>query len=191
MKEEIQRLTQELQRLRKDFKREKEKSCALDLTLRSRETEMEENQKNFDQEMRDLVSKLLLLEADFRKEQKEIQSLLNEKDSEIQNLRMDVVDKRRLITDYEKRIGSLKTHHQKELEAKGLEFESQREELDALKRANAGLLENLSQLRAPQDGSIKQKKLRRSSTPTPPRALHRNGRKGCSPGWTEELSEFF
>ena len=187
----MQRLTQELNQIKTDLKLERTKTCDLGFALQDKETEMEEHRKRYEREMRDLVSRLLLLEADFRKEQREIQCLLNEKDDINESLRMDVACKTQILDSQKAKIESLKRYYEEEIKAKELKMESQKQDLEALKRANARLIESLSQVRPAQNNSAKQAKARRSSTPNPPRAFHRLGKKAGSPGWTEELSEFF
>lgn len=170
-----------------------QRARTLDLTydLQEKEQELEQRKKDYDQEMNDIISKLLLLEGDFRKEQAEIKTLLEAREVTIESLYNEVTTKDRQIESLRKEIDLLKSQPEKDdrlkLEKK---LHSQKLEIDNLRNANARLLESLSHVRL-NTHSNRQARLRRSSTP----ASRGHGRNQLNnsemPEWKEELSAFF
>lgn len=170
-----------------------QRARTLDLTydLQEKEQELEQRKKDYDQEMNDIISKLLLLEGDFRKEQAEIKTLLEAREVTIESLYNEVTTKDKQIESLRKKIDLLKSQPEKDdrlkLEKK---LHSQKLEIDNLRNANARLLESLSHVRL-NTHSNRQARLRRSSTP----ASRGHGRNQLNnlemPEWKEELSAFF
>ena len=170
-----------------------QRARTLDLTydLQEKEQELEQRKKDYDQEMNDIISKLLLLEGDFRKEQAEIKTLLEAREVTIESLYNEVTTKDRQIESLRKKIDLLKSQPEKDdrlkLEKK---LHSQKLEIDNLRNANARLLESLSHVRL-NTHSNRQARLRRSSTPSS-RGHGRNQLNNSEmPEWKEELSAFF
>ena len=170
-----------------------QRARTLDLTydLQEKEQELEQRKKDYDQEINDIISKLLLLEGDFRKEQAEIKTLLEAREVTIESLYNEVTTKDKQIESLRKKIDLLKSQPEKDdrlkLEKK---LHSQKLEIDNLRNANARLLESLSHVRL-NTHSNRQARLRRSSTP----ASRGHGRNQLNnlemPEWKEELSAFF
>ena len=191
LKEEIKRLHKEIFQVRTELKIQRARTLDLTYDLQEKEQELEQRKKDYDQEMNDIISKLLLLEGDFRKEQAEIKTLLEAREVTIESLYNEVTTKDRQIELLRKKIDLLKSQPEKDdrlkLEKK---LHSQKLEIDNLRNANARLLESLSHVRL-NTHSNRQARLRRSSTP----ASRGHGRNQLNnsemPEWKEELSAFF
>ena len=201
LKDEIRRLHKEVLQVRTELKLERARSCDLAFSLQDKEQELVEQRKIYDEDMKNIASKLLLLEADFRKEHNEIQTLLFAKDVAIESMNKELADKDRVIESLKHKVESLRLHPLVEDTKQKLEkkIDSQKTEIDALRSANARLLESLSHVRL-QPNSNRQGKLRRSSTPTRTARAHGsvNGKNRLSSmgshdpsEWKEELSAFF
>lgn len=192
LKDEIKRLQKEVQQVRTDLKIQRARSLDLLYALQEKEKELEQCQKDYDREMKDIISKLLLLEADFRKEQAEIKKLLEARDATIESLCNEIKTKNSLIESLRKKVESAKTSPEKDEKIKmEKKLHSQKLEIDSLRNANARLLESLSHVRLGYPGSLnRQAKLRRSSTPTRSHGKNQASNSERSE-WKEELSAFF
>ena len=192
LKDENKRLQRELHQVRTDLKIQRARSLDLTYALQEKEKELEQCQKDYDQEMKDIISKLLFLEADFRKEQAEIKRLLEARDATIESLCNEVRTKNNLIESLRKKVESAKPSLEKEEKLKmEKKLQSQKLEIDNLRNANARLLDSLSHVRLGNPSALnRQAKLRRSSTPT---RSHGKNQLSNSEGseWKEELSAFF
>lgn len=122
LKEEIQRQHTELMQTREALKGERLRVYDLELALQEKDKTLEQQQIDYDRDLRELISKLLVLESDFRKEQKEIIEVLQDANAKLE-------------------------WQAKQLEAKDRSIESKRKEIDAIKDANKTLLDSLSQIR--------------------------------------------
>jgi len=164
----------------------------LTYALQEKEKELGQCQKDYDREMKDIISKLLLLEADFRKEQAEIKRLLEARDATIESLCNEIKTKNNLIESLRKKVESAKTSLEKDEKLKmEKKLNSQKLEIDSLRNANARLLESLSHVRLGYPGGLnRQAKLRRSSTPTRSHGKNQPSSSERSE-WKEELSAFF
>lgn len=192
LKDEIKRLHKEVLQVRTDLKIQRARSLDLTYALQEKEQELEQNQKDYDREMKDIISKLLLLEADFRKEQAEIKRLLEARDATIESLCNEISTKNSLIESLRKKVESAKPLLEKEEKLKlEKKLHSQKLEIDNLRNANARLLESLSHVRLGNTSALsRQAKLRRSSTPT--RTHEKNQLSNSERSeWKEELSAFF
>ena len=176
--------------VRKDLKLQRARTLDLTYALQEREQELEQQQKDYDQEMKDIISKLLLLEADFRKEQAEINGLLEARDATIEMLTNEITTKNSQIESLRKKVESFKGYPEKEDKLKlERKLHSQKLEIDNLRNANARLLESLSHVRL-NPNTNRQAKVRRSSTPTRSHGKNQMN-KSDLPEWKEELSAFF
>lgn len=176
--------------VRTELKIQRARTLDLTYALQAREQELEQQQKDYDQEMKDIISKLLLLEADFRKEQAEIKRLLEARDATIETLTNEITTKNSQIESLRKKVESFKSQPEKDDKLKlEKKLHSQKLEIDNLRNANARLLESLSHVRL-NPNSNRQGKLRRSSTPTRPHGKNQLS-KSELPEWKEELSAFF
>lgn len=192
LKDEIKRLHKEVLQVRTDLKIQRARSLDLTYALQEKEQELEQNQKDYDREIKDIISKLLLLEADFRKEQAEIKRLLEARDATIESLCNEISTKNSLIESLRKKVESAKPLLEKEEKLKlEKKFQSQKLEIDNLRNANARLLESLSHVRLGNTSALnRQAKLRRSSTPTRTHGKNQLSNSERSE-WKEELSAFF
>lgn len=192
LKDEIKRLQKEVHQVRTDLKIQRARSLDLTYALQEKEKELEQCQKDYDREMKDIISKLLLLEADFRKEQAEIKRLLEARDATIESLCNEITTKNSLIESLRKKVESAKHSLEKDEKLKmEKKLHSQKLEIDTLRNANARLLESLSHVRLSSPSSLnRQAKLRRSSTPTRPHGKSQLSNSDRSE-WKEELSAFF
>lgn len=192
LKDEIKRLHKEVLQVRTDLKIQRARSLDLTYALQEKEQELEQNQKDYDREIKDIISKLLLLEADFRKEQAEIKRLLEARDATIESLCNEISTKNSLIESLRKKVESAKPLLEKEEKLKlEKKLHSQKLEIDNLRNANARLLESLSHVRLGNTSALnRQAKLRRSSTPTRTHGKNQLSNSERSE-WKEELSAFF
>lgn len=192
LKDEIKRLHKEVLQVRTDLKIQRARSLDLTYALQEKEQELEQNQKDYDREIKDIISKLLLLEADFRKEQAEIKRLLEARDATIESLCNEISTKNSLIESLRKKVESAKPLLEKEEKLKlEKKLQSQKLEIDNLRNANARLLESLSHVRLGSTSALnRQAKLRRSSTPTRTHGKNQLSNSERSE-WKEELSAFF
>lgn len=192
LKDEIKRLHKEVLQVRTDLKIQRARSLDLTYALQEKEQELEQNQKDYDREIKDIISKLLLLEADFRKEQAEIKRLLEARDATIESLCNEISTKKSLIESLRKKVESAKPLLEKEEKLKlEKKLQSQKLEIDNLRNANARLLESLSHVRLGNTSALnRQAKLRRSSTPTRTHGKNQLSNSERSE-WKEELSAFF
>lgn len=192
LKDEIKRLHKEVLQVRTDLKIQRARSLDLTYALQEKEQELEQNQKDYDREIKDIISKLLLLEADFRKEQAEIKRLLEARDATIESLCNEISTKNSLIESLRKKVESAKPLLEKEEKLKlEKKLQSQKLEIDNLRNANARLLESLSHVRLGNASALnRQAKLRRSSTPTRTHGKNQLSNSERSE-WKEELSAFF
>lgn len=192
LKDEIKRLQKEVHQVRTDLKIQRARSLDLTYAFQEKEKELELCQKDYDREMKDIISKLLLLEADFRKEQAEIKRLLEARDATIESLCNEITTKNSLIESLRKKVESAKTSLEKDEKLKmEKKLHSQKLEIDTLRNANARLLESLSHVRLGNPGALtRQAKLRRSSTPTRSHGKNQLSNSERSE-WKEELSAFF
>lgn len=192
LKDEIKRLHKEVLQVRTDLKIQRARSLDLTYALQEKEQELEQNQKDYDREIKDIISKLLLLEADFRKEQAEIKRLLEARDATIESLCNEISTKNSLIESLRKKVESAKPLLEKEEKLKlEKKLQSQKLEIDNLRNANARLLESLSHVRLGNTSALnRQAKLRRSSTPTRTHGKNQLSNSERSE-WKEELSAFF
>lgn len=192
LKDEIKRLHKEVLQVRTDLKIQRARSLDLTYALQEKEQELEQNQKDYDREIKDIISKLLLLEADFRKEQAEIKRLLEARDATIESLCNEISTKKSLIESLRKKVESAKPLLEKEEKLKlEKKLQSQKLEIDNLRNANARLLESLSHVRLGSTSALnRQAKLRRSSTPTRTHGKNQLSNSERSE-WKEELSAFF
>lgn len=189
-KDEIKRLQKEILQVRTDLKIQRARTLDLTYALQEKEQELEKRQKDYDQEMNDIISKLLLLEGDFRKEQAEIKTLLEARDATIESLYNEVTTKDKQIESLRKKVESLKSQPEKDDKLKlEKKLHSQKLEIDNLRNANARLLESLSHVRL-NPNTNRQVKLRRSSTPARGHGKHQLSHSEL-PEWKEELSAFF
>lgn len=190
LKDEVKRLHKEVHQVRTDLKIQRARTLDLTYALQEKEQELEQRQKDYDQEMKDIISKLLLLEADFRKEQAEIKRLLETRDATIESLSSEITTKNSQIESLRKKVEWFESQPEKEDKLK-LEnkFTSQKLEIDQLRNANARLLESLSHVRL-NPNTNRQAKLRRSSTPTRGHGKNQLSNSELSE-WKEELSAFF
>lgn len=192
LKDEIKRLQKEVHQVRTDLKIQRARSLDLTYALQEKGKELEQCQKDYDREMKDIVSKLLLLEADFRKEQTEITRLLEARDATIESLCNEITTKNSLIESLRKKVESAKPLLEKEERLKmEKKLHSQKLEIDSLRNANARLLDSLSHVRLGNSSALnRQAKLRRSSTSA--RAHGKNQLSNSERSeWKEELSAFF
>ncbi|KAL9989024.1 hypothetical protein ACROYT_G003532 [Oculina patagonica] len=190
LKEEVKRLHKEVLQVRTELKIQRARTLDLTYALQAREQELEQQQKDYDQEMKDIISKLLLLEADFRKEQAEIKRLLEARDATIESLTNEITTKNSQIESLRKKLESFKSQPEKEEKLKlEKKLHSQKLEIDNLRNANARLLDSLSHVRL-NPNSNRQGKVRRSSTPTRTHGKNQLS-KSELPEWKEELSAFF
>lgn len=192
LKDEIKRLHKEVLQVRTDLKIQRARSLDLTYALQEKEQELEQNQKDYDREIKDIISKLLLLEADFRKEQAEIKRLLEARDATIESLCNEISTKNSLIESLRKKVESAKPLLEKEEKLKlEKKLQSQKLEIDNLRNANARLLESLCHVRLGSTSALnRQAKLRRSSTPTRTHGKNQLSNSERSE-WKEELSAFF
>jgi len=192
LKDEIRRLHKENLQVRTDLKLERAKALDLKYALQEKEEELEQHQRDYDREMKDIISKLLLLEADFRKEKQEITRLIAAKDATIESLNNELSSKNSLIESLRRKVESLQQSHDKDDRNKlDKKMEAQKLEIDKLRNANARLLESLSHVRLNHPNTHHKGKLRRSSTPAS--RGHGKSHLGNSElsEWKEELSAFF
>lgn len=200
LKKEINRLHQDLLQLRNDVKLEKTKSLDLNLALNEKEKEICTLQKEYDQGMKDISSRVLLLEGNFRQEQTEILAILESKDQTIEQLRKDLRARDKTLEERTKQFDEFKIQTQKELKARDKKIASQWRELEGYRSANNKFLGALNQLRSPSPPLIQRSasnitqssqemhstKPRNAITPNASRKKF----KGSS-DWREELSAFF
>lgn len=191
LKDEVRRLHKELSQVRTDLKLERARAMDLTYALQDKEQELEQHREDYDQGMKDIISKLMLLEADFRKEKQEITRLIAAKDATIESLNNEVSSKDTLIESLRKKLDSFQLQHEKDdkhkLEKK---MEAQKLEIDTLRNANARLLDSLSHVRLNHPNTHHKGKLRRSSTPARGHGKSHLSNSELSE-WKEELSAFF
>ena len=175
--------------VRTDLKLERAKALDLTYALQEKEQELNQQQKDYDQEMKDIISKLLLLEADFRKEKQEITRLIAAKDATIESLNNEVSSRNSVIESLRKKMESLQQSPDKDDKYNKQErkMEAQRHEIDTLRNANARLLESLSHVRL---NAHHKGKLRRNTTPARGHGKSQLTASELSE-WKEELSAFF
>lgn len=193
LEDEIKRLQKEVTQVRTDLKIERARAIDLTFALQEKEEELQQHQTIYDQQIKDIIAKLTLLEAAFQREKQEITELLGAKDSAIELLSNEVSSKNSLIESLRKKVESSsgtssdRAGDKCKLEKK---TEAQKHEIDKLRNANARLLESLSQVRLGHSNSHHKGKQRRSSTP-----VRSNGNNQLSNSelseWKEELSAFF
>lgn len=200
LKKEINRLHQDLLQLRNDLKHEKTKSLDLNLALNEKEQEICTLQKEYDQGMKDISSRVLLLEGNFRQEQTEILAILESKDQTIEQLREDLRAREKSLEERNKQFDEFKAQTQKELKARDKKIASQWRELEGYRSANHKFLGALNQLRSPSPPLVQRStsnitkssqemhstKPRNAITPNASRRRFRD-----SSDWREELSAFF
>ena len=190
LKDEVRRLHKDLVQVRTELKLERAKALDLTYALQEKEQELENHRRDYDLEMKGIISKLLLLEGDFRKEKEDITRLMAEKDTTIDSLKNEVSSKNSLIESLRSKVESLQRSQDKDdrhkLERK---MEAQKHEIDTLRNANARLLDSLSHVRLGHSNTHKGK-FRRGSSPA---RVHGKGQLSNSdlPEWKEELSAFF
>lgn len=169
-----------------------ERTRALDVTyaLQEKERELEQYQCDYDQEMKEVISKLTLLEADFLKEKKEITRLMTARDATIESLNNEISTKNNLIKSLRRKVGSLQSQPDKDDKLIKLEkkMEAQKQEIDNLRNANARLLESLSHVRLSYPNAHHKGRFRRGSSPV---ASKGHGKSPEVSEWKEELSAFF
>ena len=90
LKEEIRRLNEEIKDAKKGLKEERLKCEQLLHQVKRLEDRNNQQQKDHDQQLSDVVSKLLLLEGQFRKEQQDIQNVMCAKDRTINEQRQQI-----------------------------------------------------------------------------------------------------
>ncbi|XP_031555709.1 uncharacterized protein LOC116292497 isoform X2 [Actinia tenebrosa] len=200
LKKEINRLHQDLLQLRNDLKVERTKSLDLNLALNDKEQEICNLQKEYDQGMKDISSRVLLLEGNFRKEQTEILAILESKDQAIEQLREELCARDKCLEERAKQFDEFKTQTQKELKARDKKIASQWRELEGYRGANNKFLGALNQLRSSSPPLVQRSvsnitkscqemhstKPRNAITPNASRKKFRG-----SSDWREELSAFF
>ena len=97
----------EVTQVRTYLKIERVRSIDLTYALQEKENELQQLQREYDQQMRDIIAKLLLLEGDFRKEKQEIGELLEEKDATIASLNDDTFKKNSRIESLQRKLESI------------------------------------------------------------------------------------
>lgn len=192
LKEEVRRIHKEMIQVRTDLKLERAKALDLTYALQEKEQELDQQQRDYDQEMKDIISKLLLLEADFRKEKQEISRLITAKDATIESLNNEVSSKNSMIESLRRKVESFQQSSDKDDRCNKLErkMEAQRHEIDTLRNANARLLESLSHVRLGYSNTHYKGKLRRNTTPARGHGKSQLTASELSE-WKEELSAFF
>ena len=95
----------ELTQVRTYLKIERVRSIDLTNALQEKDNELQHLQREYDQQMGDIIAKLLLLEGDFRKEKQEIAELLEEKDATIASLNNEALKKNSRIESLQRKIG--------------------------------------------------------------------------------------
>ena len=107
LKDEVRRLHKDLVQVRTELKLERARALDLTYALQEKGEELENHRRDYDLEMKDIISKLLLLEADFRKEKEDITRLLAAKDLTIDSLNNEVSSKNNLIESLRSKVESL------------------------------------------------------------------------------------
>ena len=191
LKDEVRRLHKDLVQVRTELKLERARALDLTYALQEKGEGLENHRRDYDLEMKDIISKLLLLEADFRKEKEDITRLLAAKELTIDSLNNEVSSKNNLIESLRSKVESLQRSPDKDdrhkLERK---MEAQKHEIDTLRNANARLLDSLSHVRLGHSNTHHKGKFRRGSSPA---RVNGKGQLSNSelPEWKEELSAFF
>ena len=140
LKEEIRRQHSELMQAREALKGERLRTHDLELALQEKDKTLEQQQIDYDRDLRELISKLLVLESGFRKEQKEIVEVLQDANAKLE-------------------------WQAKQLEAKDRNIENKSKEIGAMKEANKNLLDSLSQIRHLSPSALNNNNLSTSSSP--------------------------
>jgi chromosome segregation ATPase len=199
LKKEINRLHQDLLHLRNDLKLEKTKSIDLNLALRHKEKELYQLQNEYDREMEEITSKLLLLEGNFLKEQNEILLMLESKDQTIEKLQEEVRSRDRSLEERSRQLDEFRVQIQKELKARDKRIASQWRELEGYRSANNKFLGALTHLKSTTphiqrsasnltrpSQEMHTAKPRNAVSPNAPRKKFKDRSE-----WKEELSAFF
>ena len=188
----MKRLKNEVTQVRTYLKIERTRSIDLTYAFQEKENELQQLQREYDQQMKDIIAKLLLLEGDFRKEKQEITELLEEKDAMIASLNNETLRKNSRIESLQRKLESIETRSDKSDDKCKLQkkIEAQKEEIDKLRNANARLLDSLSHVRLGHSNSHHKGKVRRSSTPSKTHGRSQLNKSEVSE-WKEELSAFF
>lgn len=192
LEEEVKRLKNELTQVRAYLKIERVRAIDLTYALQEKDNELQHLQREYDQQMGDIIAKLLLLEGDFRKEKQEIAELLEEKDATIASLNSEALKKNSRIESLQKKLESIEARSDKGDDKCKLQkkFDAQKQEIDRLRNANARLLESLSHVRLGHSNSHHKGKVRRGSTPSKTHGKSQLNKSEVSE-WKEELSAFF
>lgn len=196
LKDELNRLHQELLQVRTDLKLEKTKNMDLSLALSNAERDIFLLQEQYDNEIREISSKLLSLESSFLKEQKQIQDILESKDQMIDELQEQLKTRDNTLEQRNRELNEVKHQFEKELKARDKRIASQWRELESLKNSNTKFMGALSQLRSTSLMTRSASSIstcqgnpgtqRRALSPNTARRKFRE-----SSEWKEELSAFF